>query len=138
MGQRCCQGTFDPRGRIMDASLLLAIKVAASACIGLLIGLERQWAHKEAGVRSFAIVTLLGTLTWLVEPALALVQFAAVLLLILLVNVYACPVSGILDRERRERRHSGKQEEIDEPEKAVYAGVQGQSGAGKLPTGYHD
>jgi len=73
----------------MDASLLLAIKVAASACIGLLIGLERQWAHKEAGVRSFAIATLLGTLTWLVAPALALAQFAVVLLVILLVNVYS-------------------------------------------------
>lgn len=73
----------------MDASLLLAIKVAASACIGLLIGLERQWAHKEAGVRSFAIATLLGTLTWLVAPTLALAQFAVVLLVILLVNVYS-------------------------------------------------
>ena len=73
----------------MDAYLLLAIKVAASACIGLLIGLERQWAHKEAGVRSFAIATLLGTLTWLVAPTLALAQFAVVLLVILLVNVYS-------------------------------------------------
>jgi len=50
-------------------------------------------------------------------------------------NQGICPVSGILDRERRERRHSGKSEESDEPEKAVYARVQGQSGARKLPTG---
>jgi|SRR5260221_1138177 len=39
----------------MDALLLLAAKVAASACMCMLIGLERAWAHKEAGVRSFAI-----------------------------------------------------------------------------------
>ena len=73
----------------MDAPLLLAAKVAASACIGMLIGLERTWAHKEAGVRSFAIATLLGTLSWLVAPTLAYVQVGIVLLVLILVNVYA-------------------------------------------------
>jgi uncharacterized membrane protein (DUF4010 family) len=73
----------------MTAPILLAIKVASSAGIGLLIGLEREWAHKEAGVRSFAIAALLGTLAWLALPSLALAQIAIVLLIILLVNVYA-------------------------------------------------
>ena len=73
----------------MDAPLLLAAKVAASACIGMLIGLERAWAHKEAGVRSFAIATLLGTLSWLVAPTLAYVQVGIVLVVLILVNVYA-------------------------------------------------
>ena len=73
----------------MDALLLLAAKVAASACIGMLIGLERAWAHKEAGVRSFAIATLLGTLSWLVAPTLAYVQVGIVLVIVILVNVYA-------------------------------------------------
>jgi uncharacterized membrane protein (DUF4010 family) len=73
----------------MNVSVLLVIKVAASAGIGLLIGLEREWAHKEAGVRSFAIAALLGTLAWLALPALALAQIAVVLLVILLVNIYA-------------------------------------------------
>lgn len=73
----------------MNGSVLLAIKVAASAGIGLLIGLEREWAHKEAGVRSFALAALLGTLAWLALPALALAQIAVVLLIILLVNIYA-------------------------------------------------
>jgi hypothetical protein len=45
-------------GHTMDLPFLLAVKVAASASIGILIGLERTWAHKEAGVRSFAIATL--------------------------------------------------------------------------------
>ena len=44
----------------MDTSLLLVEKVATSTAIGLLIGLEREWAHKEPGVRSFTIATLLG------------------------------------------------------------------------------
>src|SRR5258706_4041074 len=73
----------------MDASLLLAAKVAASAGIGMLIGLEREWAHKEAGVRSFAIATLLGTLSWLVAPTLAYVQVGIVLAVLVLLNVYS-------------------------------------------------
>ena len=73
----------------MDTLLLLAAKVAGSACIGMLIGLERTWAHKEAGVRSFAIATLLGTLSWLVTPTLAYVQVGIVLLVLILVNIYA-------------------------------------------------
>ena len=73
----------------MDAPLLLAVKVAASACIGMLIGLEREWAHKEAGVRSFAIATLLGTVSWLVAPTLAYVQVGIVLAVLIVVNIYA-------------------------------------------------
>jgi uncharacterized membrane protein (DUF4010 family) len=72
----------------MDVPVLLAEKVAASAAIGLLIGLEREWAHKEAGVRSFAIAALLGTLSWLVSPTLAFVQVGIVLIVIILVNIF--------------------------------------------------
>lgn len=42
----------------MEPHFLLAEKIAASAGIGLLIGLERGWAHKDVGVRSFAIAAL--------------------------------------------------------------------------------
>src|SRR5258708_1499147 len=73
----------------MDTPLLLAAKVAASVCIGMLIGLERTWAHKEVGVRSFAIAALLGTLSWLVTPTLAYVQVGIVLVVLVVVNVYA-------------------------------------------------
>src|SRR6266852_2035997 len=73
----------------MDVRLLLVEKVAASAAIGLLIGLEREWAHKEAGVRSFAITALLGTLAWLVSPTLAFVQVGIIIIAILLVNFYS-------------------------------------------------
>jgi uncharacterized membrane protein (DUF4010 family) len=73
----------------MDPLLLLAAKVASSVAIGLLIGLEREWAHKEAGVRSFAFAALLGTLAWLVSPALAYVQLGIVLAIIIIVNLYS-------------------------------------------------
>ncbi|EFH80953.1 MgtC/SapB family protein [Ktedonobacter racemifer] len=73
----------------MDAPLLLTAKIAASACIGMLIGLEREWAHKDVGVRSFTIATLLGTLSWLVSPTLAYVQIGIVVAILLLVNAHA-------------------------------------------------
>src|SRR5260370_3399185 len=73
----------------MDTPLLLAAKVAASVCIGMLIGLERTWAHKEVGVRSFAIAALVGTLAWVVTPTLAYVQVGIVLVVLVVVNVYA-------------------------------------------------
>ncbi len=73
----------------MDPSFLLAEKVAASAAIGLLIGLEREWAHKDVGVRSFTITALLGTLAWLVSPTFAFVEVGVVGVVIVLVNVYA-------------------------------------------------
>ena len=70
----------------MDIPIVLAEKVAASAAIGLLIGLEREWAHKDAGVRSFTIAALLGTLSWLVSPGLALVEVSIIVIVIVLVN----------------------------------------------------
>jgi uncharacterized membrane protein (DUF4010 family) len=73
----------------MDTSLLLVEKVAASTAIGLLIGLEREWAHKETGIRSFTIAALLGTLAWIVSPTLAFVEVSAVLVVIILINVYS-------------------------------------------------
>lgn len=53
-----------------------------------MIGLEREWAHKEAGVRSFAIAALLGAVSWLVAPYLALIQVAVIVAIIIIVNVY--------------------------------------------------
>jgi len=72
-----------------EVFLFLVIKIAASASIGLLIGLEREWAHKEVGVRSFALCALLGTLAWLVSPGLVWAQMGVIALLLVLVNIYA-------------------------------------------------
>lgn len=73
----------------MDPRILLAEKVAVSAGIGLLIGLEREWRHKEVGVRSFTIAALLGTLAWLVSPTFALVEVGVVGVIIVLANVHS-------------------------------------------------
>src|SRR5437879_9386102 len=74
---------------IMDAPLLLAEKIAASVSVGMLIGLEREWARKEAGVRSFALASLLGMLSWLVSPTLAFVQLGIVVVIIVVANAYS-------------------------------------------------
>src|SRR6516164_6060374 len=72
----------------MNPEVLLAEKVAISAGIGLLIGLEREWKHMELGVRSFTIAALLGTLAWVVSPTFALVEVGIVAVIIVLANVY--------------------------------------------------
>ena len=73
----------------MDISyLVLAEKVAASTGIGLLIGLQREWSHKDAGVRSFTIVALLGMIAWMVNPILAYIEVGTVLAVIALINIH--------------------------------------------------
>ena len=60
----------------------VAFKVALSAGIGLLVGLEREWSHKEIGVRTFAIGGLLGLLTSLLGPPLVVSALIAVVVLV--------------------------------------------------------
>jgi uncharacterized membrane protein (DUF4010 family) len=64
----------------------VAIKLAIALGIGLLVGLEREWSHKDVGVRTFAITALLGTLSVFVSLQLALLGSAGVLLLITFMN----------------------------------------------------
>jgi uncharacterized membrane protein YhiD involved in acid resistance len=60
----------------------VASKIALALGVGLLVGLEREWAHKEVGVRTFAISALLGTLAFLVEPGLVFVAMGGAVLLV--------------------------------------------------------
>jgi uncharacterized membrane protein (DUF4010 family) len=61
------------------------VRLALAAGLGLFLGLEREWSHRSAGVRTFALVSLLGaTFTVLDRPlllaaggALVVVQGAA-------------------------------------------------------------
>jgi uncharacterized membrane protein (DUF4010 family) len=81
MDVREAVGTF-PSGD----TIFLAEKIALATGIGLLIGLERQWAHKEPGTRSFALASILGALAWLLSPTVALIEVGVVMVLIGLVN----------------------------------------------------
>lgn len=56
----------------------VATKLALSLGIGLLVGFEREWAHKDVGVRTFAIVSMLGMLCALESQTFAWFGMAAV------------------------------------------------------------
>jgi uncharacterized membrane protein (DUF4010 family) len=64
----------------------VAMKLALALAVGLLIGLEREWSQKDAGVRTFAITALLGTLTALASIWSVLLAFGSVALLVVLMN----------------------------------------------------
>ncbi|MFI5269878.1 MAG: MgtC/SapB family protein, partial [Chloroflexota bacterium] len=69
-------------------------KIALALAIGLLIGFEREWSNKDAGIRTFAIVALAGALAALASPALAMVALAGVVTLMVFVNLRALRTSG--------------------------------------------
>ncbi len=64
----------------------VAKKIAISLGAGLLVGLEREWAQKEVGVRTFAITSLTGTLAWMLGPQFVIAAMVGVLLLVGLLN----------------------------------------------------
>src|SRR5271154_4989614 len=66
----------------------VASKIALAVAVGLLVGLEREWAQKAVGVRTFAIIALLGTLTYMVAPQLLMAALCGTFLLVILLNVH--------------------------------------------------
>jgi uncharacterized membrane protein (DUF4010 family) len=62
--------------------------------IGLLVGFERQWAHKDPGVRTFAIVSLMGMLSALISINYALVALAGIVALLVIVNLGSITSQG--------------------------------------------
>jgi uncharacterized membrane protein (DUF4010 family) len=60
-------------GRFKDPDADVAVQLAASLCIGMLVGIEREWANKDFGLRSFAFVSVLGMLSAHLPIALACV-----------------------------------------------------------------
>lgn len=65
----------------------ISLKLAISIAIGMLIGLEREWSQKDMGTRTFAIVAIAGALSILASPALALMTFGGVLLMVVLTGL---------------------------------------------------
>jgi len=66
--------------------LLLMERVIVSVAIGMMVGLEREWAHKDVGVRTFAFVSLAFTLAWTISPTASYILMAALIPLIALLN----------------------------------------------------
>lgn len=75
----------------------VATRIVVSLAVGLLVGLEREWAHKDLGVRTFALASLLGMLARLVSPGAALLAFAGVVVLAAFVNAHGFVAQGKLE-----------------------------------------
>jgi uncharacterized membrane protein (DUF4010 family) len=64
----------------------IALKMAVSVGIGMLVGMERKWSHKEAGIRTFSIVALLGMLSSLIGNEMLIMAMIGVFLLVVGIN----------------------------------------------------
>jgi len=78
------QATFPP--------LDISIKLAISSGIGLLVGLEREWAQKELGSRTFTITAIVGMLGALLGAEITAVSFAGILVVVLLAGLQSLRV----------------------------------------------
>ncbi len=77
--------------------LQIATKIVVALAVGLLVGLEREWAHKELGVRTFALASLLGMLAWLISPWMALVALVGAVVLVGFVNAHSLRIHQTLE-----------------------------------------
>jgi len=68
------------------ASAPVALKMAVAIGIGMLAGMEREWSNKDVGVRTFAIVSLLGMLASLIGQPIAITALIGVFLLVVSMN----------------------------------------------------
>jgi len=60
--------------------------MAVAVGIGMLTGMEREWSNKDVGVRSFAIVSLLGMLSSVIGINVAIASLIGVLVLVVTMN----------------------------------------------------
>ncbi|HWB85492.1 MAG TPA: DUF4010 domain-containing protein [Bryobacteraceae bacterium] len=65
----------------------IGAKLLVALGIGLLVGFEREWSHKDLGVRTFAITSLLGMLAALIGPAFEVGALVGVIALFAIVNL---------------------------------------------------
>jgi uncharacterized membrane protein (DUF4010 family) len=77
--------------------LEVAAKIALALAVGLLVGLEREWAQKEVGVRTFSIIALLGTLVVLFDARLMPTVLLGAFLLVGLINLQSLMRDGSLE-----------------------------------------
>jgi uncharacterized membrane protein (DUF4010 family) len=64
----------------------IALKMAVAVGIGMLAGMEREWSNKDVGVRTFAIVALLGMSASLIGQSIAVAALVGVFLLVAAMN----------------------------------------------------
>jgi uncharacterized membrane protein (DUF4010 family) len=64
----------------------IALKMAVAIGIGMLVGMEREWSNKDVGIRTFALVALLGMLASLVGQSVAIAALVGVFFLVAAMN----------------------------------------------------
>src|SRR6185312_1599235 len=64
----------------------IALKIAVAAGLGMLVGLEREWANKDIGVRTFSLAAMLGMLGGLLGLQFSLGALLAGIVLVIFVN----------------------------------------------------
>jgi len=53
----------------------VAFKIATALAIGMLVGFERESASKDVGIRTFGLTALLGAVSVLISPRMALLPW---------------------------------------------------------------
>src|ERR1700691_4754822 len=64
----------------------IALKMAVAIGIGMLAGMEREWSNKDVGIRTFAIVAMLGMLSSVIGINVAITSFIGVFLIVAAMN----------------------------------------------------
>jgi len=75
----------------------VAAKIAVSLGIGLLVGMEREWSNKDLGIRTFALISLLGMIGSLFSESMALASFVGVFLIVIFANARSLLVNRSLE-----------------------------------------
>lgn len=75
----------------------IALKIAITVAIGLLVGFEREWSNKDIGARTFAMAALLGLLGSLLGPVAVTISGLGVLILIAFANLRGITVASKLE-----------------------------------------
>jgi uncharacterized membrane protein (DUF4010 family) len=78
-------------------ALEIALKIAITLALGLLVGFEREWSNKDIGVRTFSMAALLGLLGALLGPTAVFISGAAVVTLVVFANLRGLKVEQKLE-----------------------------------------
>ncbi len=87
--------TFQEVSRFPPSTV--AIKIAMSLAVGMLVGFERESANKDVGTRTFGLTALLGALSVLISPQYGLAAMIGVIVLIAFLNARSMIGSGSLE-----------------------------------------
>ncbi len=67
----------------------VALKMGVSIGIGMLVGMEREWSNKDVGVRTFALISLLGMLVTALGSGLEIAGLIGVFVIVIAMNTRA-------------------------------------------------